>query len=222
MFQQDIRTQKEKFYIWNFELSIVADWSWSMEWQNNVQQKIACLLIFEALKLLHDKLEMDKMNLAEPINFLTEWFLFYWQWVSQIKEKSTDFTDKDRLTAYRTLDFSDWKITNDYDWLNVIIKSISEQPQEYLDWLKNWKIKKIVIVLSDGGSSNELAMMQRINYLRSLWIIVYWIWITNEWRPVVELFTWSDKKLWKWLVCENPTLLAKTLKDLLLPHLEVI
>jgi hypothetical protein len=40
--------------------------------QKNAQQKIACLLIFEALKMLHDKLEMEKANLLKPVNFSTD------------------------------------------------------------------------------------------------------------------------------------------------------
>ena len=62
MFKEDIKHVKENLLVWDFDLTIVADWSWSMEWEKNRQQKIAILLIFEALKLLHDKLEMEKQG----------------------------------------------------------------------------------------------------------------------------------------------------------------
>lgn len=35
MFQKDVKHEKEKFLIWDFELSIVADWTWSMLWEKN-------------------------------------------------------------------------------------------------------------------------------------------------------------------------------------------
>ena len=88
MFKEDIKHVKENLLVWDFDLTIVADWSLSMEWEENRQQKIAILLIFEALKLLHDKLEMDKHNLEKPINFSTEWIMFKWRNTKNFKKSS--------------------------------------------------------------------------------------------------------------------------------------
>jgi hypothetical protein len=42
----------------------------------NVQQKIAVLLMLEALKRLHDKLAEEKHNLNEGVEFTTQALMF--------------------------------------------------------------------------------------------------------------------------------------------------
>jgi hypothetical protein len=163
---------------------------------------------------------MEKANLLKPVNFSTDWVMFDWNRTREIKKSWTDFSDKDRLKAYSVLDYCDWGSTNDYDWLDEIIKDIESRPQEYLDNIKSWKTKKIVLVLSDGWSSNETKMKEKIDNLRKSWVLVYWIGITNWGSPVVDLFNSGDKKLGFWKVCENSSDLAKILKDLLLEHIQ--
>jgi hypothetical protein len=193
-------------------------------WQNwaveNREQKIATLLIFEALKLLHDKLEMEKFRLEKPVNFSTEGIMFIWKTTKNFKKSSTDFTDNDRLEAYSLLDYCDGDRTNDYDGVKDIIKDIENKPDEYLKSIKEWKIKKIVLILSDWWSSNEDLMKKNISKLRSYWILVYWIGITESWNPVIDLFAWENKSLWFWQVCEKAEDLSRTLKDLLVDHIK--
>ena len=71
MFKEDIKHVKENLLVLDFDLTIVADWTWSMLWEKNRQQKIAFLLILEALKILHYKFEINKSKLKQPINFET-------------------------------------------------------------------------------------------------------------------------------------------------------
>jgi hypothetical protein len=40
--------------------------------EKNVQQKISILLVLEALKKLHDKLEVESYNLKQKIEFNTD------------------------------------------------------------------------------------------------------------------------------------------------------
>lgn len=223
MFKEDVKHVKENLLVWDFDLTIVADWSWSM-WQNwavkNREQKIATLLIFEALKLLHDKLEMERFRLVKPVNFSTEGIMFTWRSTKNFKKSSTDFTDSDRLEAYSLLDYCGWNSTNDYDSLDDIIREIKSKPDEYLKSIKSWKTKKIVLVLSDWWSSNDGVMKEKISTLRSYWVLVYWIWVTDSWSPVVSLFEWDNKTLWFWQVCGKAEDLAKTLKGLLVGHIK--
>ena len=120
------------------------------------------------------------------------------------------------------MDYSDWDRTNDYDSLNDIIKDIENKPEEYIKSIKEWKTKKIVLVLSDWWSSNKERMKQKISILRSYWILVYWIGITESWSPVDSLFAWENKSLWFWQVCEKAEDLSRTLKDLLVDHIKNI
>jgi hypothetical protein len=121
-----------------------------MDGTNNKQQKIACLLLFESLKLLHDKLEIDKHNLAKTVNFSTQGIMFNGRDITTIKSPSTDFTDHDRLQAYTKLDYADGSRTNDYDGLAHIQQEMQDKPPQYMQDIKQGKCKKIVFVLTDG------------------------------------------------------------------------
>jgi hypothetical protein len=176
----------------------------------------------EALKKLHDKLEVESYNLKQKIEFNTDWIMFLSSanWVNQFKNESSDFTDKERLNTYSTLDYCSWNDTNDYDALKQIIENLKQKSDEYLQNIKTWKVKKIVVVMSDWWSSDSSEMKKVIKILRNMWVLVYWIWITSSGKPIEELFNFDNKNLWFWQVCLNSQDLAQTLKDLLRFHLE--
>jgi len=222
MFEREIIKQKEQNFVWKFELTLITDGSGSMEWEKNRQQKIAFLLIFEALKRLVDRLSLAKTQLQESLDIVTEGLMFTGSWVETIKEASNDMTDKDRLEAFGILDYAGGWMTNDYDAIKKVLEDIENRPYQDLQDIKQWKIKKIVIVLSDWWSSNPYLMKKNIQNLRGKWVIVYGIWITSAGRPVVDLYSWGGKKLGFGQVCKKPQDLAKVLKDLLKEHLEKI
>lgn len=89
--------------------------------------------------------------------------------------------------------------------------------------IKNLKRKKIILVLSDWDQNideYEKKLRDNIKNFRNDWVLVYWIGITNDASSIVDLFDSNDKKLGFWKVCENSSDLAKTLKDLLLEHIQ--
>jgi hypothetical protein len=152
----------------------------------------------------------------------TKWIIFDWIWVTKIKEKSNDFNDKERLEAFRVLENTSWDMTNDYDSIENVLKEIRGLSHEEQQKIKKWEIKRIVISLSDWWSSKPYVMKEKIKTLRGYWVLVYWVWITISWEPVVDLYSWKDEKLWYGMVCEEVTDLAKVLKDLLKEHLKNI
>ena len=223
MFKEDIKHVKENLLVWDFDLTIVADWTWSMWWEKNRQQKIAFLLILEALKILHDKFEINKSKLKQPINFETEWFIFGSN-SRCIKEKSSDFKDSEKLAVYSSLDEDDWPDNNEWLLLEKMYKDFSNNTSESeKKEIKEWKTKKIIIVLSDWWqdvAEYERKLRENIKNFRNDWVLVYAVGITNDWSPVVDLFAWENKSLWFWQVCEKAEDLSRTLKDLLIDHIK--
>ena len=223
MFEREIIIERQKDFVWKFDLTLIADGSWSMRRGNkNTEQKKAFLIIFEAIKKLNDKLFLAKNSLIQSIDIITRWLMFNWYSVDEIKEKSNNFTDKDRLKAFAGLDYCNWDYTNDYDWLDSVIEEYNQLSIQEQKDIQNWRIKKIVIVLSDWWSSDWELLKKKIKYLRENWFLVYWVLIISAWELVVNLYDWEDKKLWFWQVCKDLSDLAKVLKDLLKEHLEKI
>ena len=221
MFELDIKQEKQDNFIGKFDVTIVADGSGSMSQNNkNRYQKISVLLILEWLKRLHDKLERENKDLKQWVEFTTEGTMFCWSWsVDQFKLPGNDFSDIERIAAYKTLDYQNWN-TNDFDALHQIMENIQKASQEYQEDIKAGKTKKIVIVLSDWWSDNDQKMKNEIKILRERGVLVYGVGITDSWSPVVKLFASRDKEQWFGQVCKKPEDLAQVIKELLFSHIE--
>ncbi|EKE30191.1 MAG: hypothetical protein ACD_2C00027G0004 [uncultured bacterium (gcode 4)] len=222
MFEEDYREEKEDIRTGNFELTLVTDWSQSMsDHGKNPQQKIACLLIFEALKRLHDRLADAVYEMKSPIEFSTSWIMFkWWKSIVDIKGESSDFTDKDRIDCFNKLDYCRWWDTNDYDAIDKLIINIKNKWSEYSDDMKSWKIKNIVVVLTDWDSTNAALLKKKLQILRGYWVIIYAIWITAEGRAVKTNYFSADPSMGYWEVCEDVNMLSVTLEQILFEHLE--
>ncbi len=221
MFEMDIKREKPEQLTGKFELTIIGDGSWSMEGTKNKQQKIAMLLILEALKRLHDRLSEERKNLKEGVEFQTQALMFMerMEGILHCKDLWSDFSDTERLKSYSTLDYADgW--TNDFDGLQEIIDQMKGYSHEHLEEIHSSKTKKIIIVLSDGWSNNENKMKNKIKQLREMWVLVYGIGITSSGQPVVNLFSSTDTSLGFWQVCTQVQNLGQTIKDILWQHLE--
>ena len=221
MFEEDVIDLKEKEFVWKFELTIITDWSSSMQenWKT-MHQKIACLLIFEALKLLHDKLESEVYDMKSPIEFTTAWLMFDGSGLRQLKEPSSDFTDSERIDCYDKLDYNSWLRTNDYDAIDHMINEVKSRWQEYVDELLAGKTKNIVMVLTDWDSSWKIALKNKLKELRELGVIVYWVWISNTALSTEINYASFDPELWEGKVCEDPSLLWVRMEEFLIHHLE--
>ncbi len=223
MFEEDITIEREKEFVWKFDVTIISDWSGSMKWEKNTEQKKAVLLIFEALKKINDKLHYEKKNMLNTLEITTRWIIFkWWSDIEELKEESKLFSDKDRLQLFEWLNYYYWWTTNDYDSLEKVYDDFLQKDSKYKKSIKTWKIKNIVFVMTDWKSSSKNELKENISRLRKEWVIVYWIWITNWWWAVLENYKWDNKELWFWQVCEKAENLAKTLKNILKDHLEKI
>lgn len=225
MWEKDVVIKKLWDFVSNFELTLITDWSWSMAWIKNQEQKKACLSIFEGLKLLHDKLQQESDEIFSDLSFTTEWLMFDWRNVNIIKNKSTEFNDKQRVLAYRKLDRCNWW-NNETDALDFVSDSISFWSRDYKDKIISWETKKIVIMISDGLWDIE-EIKKSISKLRSLWTIVYWIMIdteklnNNDKRDILS--TYQDKSWWNnAFFCSKPEDLSIIINNLLRKYLLTI
>jgi hypothetical protein len=72
----------------------------------NKHQAKAILLVFEALKRLHDKIKLNREVFSTSVEFETEGYLFsggFPDGYVQLKEKGSDFSDVERLAVYSGL-----------------------------------------------------------------------------------------------------------------------
>ncbi|MDR0649899.1 MAG: hypothetical protein LBG59_00390 [Candidatus Peribacteria bacterium] len=106
MFEMDSFREKRDKTVGKFEVMIVGDGSGSMDGNKNKQQAKAILLVFEALKRLHDKIKLNKEVFSTLVAFETEGYLFSESLENdymQVKEKGSDFSDVERLAVYSML-----------------------------------------------------------------------------------------------------------------------
>jgi hypothetical protein len=173
------------------------------------------------LRNLNDKVKEDTASLIKDLEIITSAHIF-WDGYKQIKEKSSEFTDKDRLQMYGALDEDYWWTPNG-DLLESLYedfqKEISDEEKEKIE---KWETKKIIFVLTDWEPNDARQVQKYTKKFREAWVLVYGIWITDEWISVIDLYTGQDEKLGYWVVCKRPEDLAKTLKDMLLLHLKNI
>jgi len=196
----------------DFDVTVVADRSGSIEKEGLIlDQKKAVMLILEALTEFQLLLDDDRSNLEHNLNIRTEaWSFGDSQQVEELKPLSEELTLKQKVNVFNKIDEANGRSTNDFEALEKIRDSISE---EGLEKIKNGKMKKIIIITSDGGTSGEDRLQNVLKDLREKGIIVVAIGITKSGKPV-EIQYAPDGK-----VCEDPTRLAVVLADVLKEHL---
>jgi len=234
--RRDTRIEKTRKNVGKFNFTLIADGSWSMEWQKNKDQKINTLLVLYALNQLNQQIKDQRHLLKEWFEIQTAGLMFAGsRTVKTFKERSENLSLQDILKANHVLDYCDWDDTNGYDALKKYYDEISkplhwqnsQDHEKRLADIKSWKIKEIVCVMSDGwfNHSQIQPAKEMIEKLRSMWIIVLWIGITSAWSPILDIF-WKQTndpekdKYWRWIVCEDPSELWQDLTSLLIHHLE--
>ena len=224
MFQKDVKVEyNEKESVGEFDVTVICDGSWSMSWYKNSEQKKAALLIFESLKRLYDKIQRENtIGHEQKITFNTDGKIFMWnEHVETLKRPSPDFTDQERMKTFQLLDYDDGNNTDDYCAVRKTYEDIISKWPKYLERIKKWEIKRIVLVITDWGSSDADELKKHIRELRKLWVLVYGIGIGGEYQEVLTNYnTWGNKDLWYGVPCEIAEKLPSTLLNILKPHLE--
>lgn len=160
-----------------FEATGVFDRSGSMDsGGKKEEQRRAAILLMEALREFMELPEV-RDNLIKPnLQTLSEIRSFGSQ--SQnvcVKPLSSELSEKQRVETFRTLGSCPRGATEDYVALEQIteeMKARAKVEPEYLDRVKSGRVKKLVIVFSDGASSNESQFQRKKTELENMGVKV--------------------------------------------------
>ena len=174
-----------------FDVTVVCDRSLSMNKYDgvsvkNAEQQKAVMLVLEALREFCDNLDEKRADLMNDLHVRSEvWGFGGPPEVGCIKALSEELTDKQRVAVFKELNNTPGKSTRDDLALNGLADSVSEE-----DWerVRKGELRKVVIVLTDGDSSNKAGAKKAIKDLREKGVIVVAIGITNAAENALKLY----------------------------------
>ena len=202
----------------NFDVTLVGDRSSSMTESDpagavkNIEQRKAVALILEALAEFSRELEDVRRDLLYDLHVRTEgWAFGDDSEIGILKPLSETLTEKERVAVYKTLADTPGNATKDFKVLEKIRDSIPEE-----DWqrIADKKLRKIIIVLSDGNSSDQTATQRVTRALREKGAIVVGVGITKSGDAIRTTYAPDGR------VCEKAGQLGVTLGELLKEHLK--
>ncbi len=199
--------EKPKELYGDFDVTLIGDRSGSMNGQKAQEQRKALALGMEALKDFCDELDEARRDIEYDLNVRTEiWSFGDEKQVEILKPLSKELTEKQRVHVYKKLADTSGNSTYDFLSLEKIRDNISE---EDLQKIEEGKLKKIIIVFSDGVSDDVSRVQNVLKDLREKGMVVVGVGITRGGKAVETTYAPDGQ------VCENPANLAKVLGDLL-------
>jgi len=160
-----------------FEATAVLDRSGSMEsGGKKEEQRRAAILIMETLREFMETPEV-RDNLLNP-NLKTLSEIRSFGGVSEnvlVKPLSAELTEKQRVEVFKTLGTCPGGSTEDYVSLGQIIDEMKQRDRSipgYLENVRTRAIKKLVIIFSDGASSNKTEFSKKRSELETMGVKV--------------------------------------------------
>ena len=205
---------KPKELFGEFDVTIVCDRSGSMERPSSkkIEQRKAAALVMEALKEFSDELGEEKPYLEFDLNVRSEiWTFGDDKQVEMLKPLDKNLTEKQRVLVYKTLENTPGDSTKDFSALEKIRDGVPAG-----DWAKiqKRKLKKLVIVLTDGDSDNPSAVQGLLREFREKGMVVIGVGITAEGASAKTTYAPDG------MVCEKVEDLAGVLGNLLSKHIK--
>lgn len=196
----------------NFDLHMAYDRSGSMVSGGKQEaQLIGAVLIQEALQELINRLDEEKARLKSDLNIRVEGRSFGVGEPGKpphdvLKPLGDELTEKQRVAVAEALMSCSGVVTPDYLSLEDILNSTSEN-----EWqeIAAGKRRKIIIVLTDGDSSDELRVADALEKLRGRGAVVVALGMTASAESVKTTYSPDGK------VVEQMNQLASVLAKLL-------
>lgn len=197
----------------DFDVTLVCDRSISMnKEQKAAEQKKAAILILEALKEFCDELDEMRSDLKHDLNVRSEvWGFGGLSEVGMLKPLSEQLTEKQRVSVYQELAQTPGDSTMDFLALEKIRDEVT--PEEWRK-IESKKLRKVIIVLTDGGSSDSAKVQQLLRQFETAGVAVAAIGITASGRPAETTYAPNGQ------TCESVENLAVVLADLLKQYLQ--
>ena len=202
-----------------FELTILGDRTSSMQLGNKIQAQRQCgLLIMEAMNEFSEMINQEGLLMPE-LGVRTEVGSFGGSpdHTEISKPLSGELTEQQRIAVFKALAKCDSKVNNEHEIFDKIHQSVLEEGRRdptYLQRIKSGKLKKFILVLTDGEVGNYKATRASIQKLRNLGIVVAGLGMTAEGKDAEKTYAPDGK------VCYDVSKLSKTILDLLLNYLE--
>lgn len=202
----------------NFEITVVGDRTGSMQSGTKIaEQRRSCVLLMEALKEFSDMTE-DQGPLAIDLGVRSEVLSFgdNPQRTEVLKPLSKELTERQRVAVYKSLAVADSGTNNEEVMLANILTSIQQEAAKdptYLDKIKSGKLRKFVIILTDGMVGNLSATRTGLDRLRELGVVVAGVGMTSGGEDAVKTYAPDGR------VCYDVSNLPKTLEEMLSEYL---
>jgi hypothetical protein len=186
---QDLEIKEKKGdHFGEVEVTLVCDRSGSMtEGDKAIAQKKSAVLLMEALKEFSEMCQTEKMNDYEALEVSSEVYTFSGDEEDKIplKKMSKDLGETERINVLKKLNQLEGE-TTDFVCLESILSKLNKESEEKI---KEGKLKKIVIVMTDGDS-NEKRVQKVLKDMTEIGLVVVGIGMTisgtsvrNTYRP---------------------------------------
>lgn len=200
----------------NFEFTLICDLSGSMD-QNqpggkSYEQRLSAILIMEALAEFEEKLKIERLEKSLDLQILTE-ARGFGDADEELKPLGDTFDYRTRLKIAKRLFNCDGNSTHDFDSLAAVDRDIAEATRQKIE--KN-DLKKIILLVTDGGSDNVRLAKKEKEALVQAGVIVKAIQIGDVSDSDKEKFreVWQKPKK-DGYPCKNVSRLVPTVEKLL-------
>lgn len=199
--------ERPKELFGDFEVTVVADRSGSMEGEKAREQRKAVALVLEALKEFSDELDEMRSDIVHDLNVRTEsWSFGGKNELAILKPLSQTLSEKERVAVYKTLADTPGDHTKDFLALEGITKGIVPEDETKI---RDKKMRKIIIVMSDGASDDPARVQTSLAALREKGVSIVGVGITADGAAITGTYAPDG------LVCENVADLPRVLGELL-------
>jgi len=202
----------------SFEVTVVCDRTGSMQRGTKIpEQRRTGVLLLEALKEFSDVAE-EQGPLAPELTIKSEVRSFgdMPNHTEVLKPLSHTLTEKDRVGVFKALGTCDSETNNEEVMFDELFKSIQQEVAKdstYLSRIRSGKLRKFIIMLTDGQVGNYDATRAQIKKIRDLGIVIAGVGITQDGQDAVKTYAPDGQ------VAKTASDLPKTLRDLLTQYL---
>jgi len=196
----------------DFDVTLVCDRSGSMEGEKAREQRKAAVLLLEALKEFCNELDEARSDLKHDLNVRSEvWGFGGENEVKMLKPLSDQLTEKQRVSVYKDLADTPGAKTMDFLALEKIKNEVTGE-----EWqkIKEKKLRKIIIVLTDGASDDKSKVQGILREFDAAGVAVAGVGVTASGKSAEATYAPNG------LVCETAGNLAAVLADLLKKYLK--
>jgi len=168
------------------EITLVCDRSYTMtEGQKAIEQQKSAVLIMEVLKSFAELCNEEKMNVSQPLEIRSEIYGFgAGEDKTPMKKMSAELGEAERVNVLKKLGHLPGS-TTDFNCLEAIAEGVTK---EIKNKIRDGMLKKIVIVLTDGGSDDSIRVQGVLKGLQEDGVIVIGLGITEKGKPVLSTY----------------------------------